>query len=84
MSAQIRQERNDYYEILEQTQKGKLDITPWLTWFLSCLDRGFDGAEQMLAHVLAKARFWQKHARATLNGRQRDMLNRLLDGCRAI
>jgi Fic family protein len=80
MSAQIRQERNDYYEILEQTQKDELDITPWLTWFLSCFGRAFDGAEQALAHVLEKARFWQKHADATLNDRQRDMLNRLLDG----
>jgi Fic family protein len=80
MSAQICQERNDYYQILEQTQKGELDITPWLTWFLSCLDRAFDGAEQTLAHVLEKAHFWQKHVRATLNARQRDMLNRLLDG----
>src|SRR5262249_38766071 len=77
MSAQIRQEQNHYYEILEQTQKGELDITLWLRWFLSCLGRAFAGAEQTLAHVLEKARFWQKHARATLNDRQRDMLNRL-------
>ena len=45
MSAQIRQERKAYYDILEATQKGDLDITPWLEWFLGCLDRAFDGAE---------------------------------------
>ena len=59
MSAQIRLERNDYYEILEQTQKGTLDVTAWMQWFLGCLDRAFDGAEATLAGVLRKARFWE-------------------------
>lgn len=80
MSAQIRQERKAYYEILEATQKGDLDITQWLGWFLACLSRAFDGAEIILAGVLTKARFWEKHAGDPLNERQRDMLNRLLDG----
>jgi Fic family protein len=80
MSAQIRQERNAYYEKLESTQKGELDITPWLEWFLACLNRAFDGAESTLADVLRKAEFWKKHAGATFNDRQRDILNRLLDG----
>lgn len=80
MSAQIRQERKAYYEILERTQKGDLDITGWLTWFLACLSRAFDGAEDIVAVALKKARFWEKHARDPLNERQRDMLNRLLDG----
>jgi Fic family protein len=79
MSAQIRQERNAYYEILEATQKGDLDITAWLMWFLECLSRAFDGAEGILAGVLKKARFWEKHAGNAFNERQRDMLNRLLD-----
>lgn len=80
MSAQIRQERKAYYETLEATQKGDLDITDWLAWFLACLSRAFDGAETVLAGVLRKARFWQEHADDPLNDRQRDMLNRLLDG----
>jgi Fic family protein len=80
MSAQIRQERNAYYDILERTQKGDLDITPWLEWFLGCLDRAFDGAERTLANVFRKARFWENHAGAAFNDRQRDMLNRLLNG----
>lgn len=80
MSAQIRQERNAYYEILEATQKSDLDITHWLEWFLSCLDRAFDRAESALAAVLKKARFWEKHGGGALNERQRDMLNRLLNG----
>ena len=80
MSTQIRQERNAYYNQLEATQKGDLDITPWLDWFLGCLDRVFDGAEAVLANVFLKAHFWEKHAQALFNPRQSDMLNRLLDG----
>lgn len=80
MSAQIRQERDAYYDMLEATQKDGLDITPWLEWFLSCLDRAFDGAESTLANVLRKAEFWKKHADHAFNERQRDILNRLLEG----
>jgi Fic family protein len=80
MSAQIRQERNHYYDLLEATQKGDLDITPWLEWFLSCLALACDGAETILAAVLGKARFWKTHADAHFNARQRSILNRLLDG----
>jgi Fic family protein len=80
MSAQIRLERNAYYDILESTQKGDLDVTPWMEWFLGCLDRAFDGAEKTLAVVFKKADFWKKHSSASLNERQRDILNRLLDG----
>ena len=81
MSAQIRLERNAYYGILERTQKeDTLDITPWLEWFLACLDRAFAGAETILAAVFKKAEFWKKHGGSQLNDRQRDMLNRLLDG----
>jgi Fic family protein len=80
MSAQIRQERNVYYDMLETTQKGDLDITAWLKWFLECLERAFEGAETASASVLRKARFWEKHAGASFIDRQRGMLNRLLDG----
>ncbi|BBF93262.1 Fic family protein [Blastochloris tepida] len=80
MSAQIRRERRTYYDNLEAAQKGDIDITVWLTWFLACLSRAFDSTETILAHVLAKARFWEMHADRTFNDRQRDMLNRLLDG----
>ncbi len=80
MSAQIQHERNAYYDILEQTQKGSLDVTPWMQWFLGCLGRAFDGTETTLAAVLHKARFWERHARVPLNDRQREIVNRLLDG----
>jgi Fic family protein len=79
LSAQIRRKRKAYYEILESTQKGDLDITRWLGWFLACLDSAFEGAESVLAGVLRKARFWEKHAGAAFNDRQRSMLNRLLE-----
>jgi Fic family protein len=80
MSAQIRLERNAYYEILESTQKETLDITAWLQWFIGCLDRALDATEKTLAAVLRKARFWETHARAALNERQRFVLNKLIDG----
>jgi Fic family protein len=80
MSAQIRRERNAYYDMLEGTQKGELDITTWLEWFLQCLDRAFDGAEETLAKVFRKAEFWKKHAAVPFNDRQRDILNRLMEG----
>jgi Fic family protein len=80
MSSQIRTERKGYYAILEETQKGDLDITPWLTWFLDCLARAIDGADRMLESVLAKARFWERHRDTAFNDRQRAVLNRLLNG----
>ncbi|WP_079636766.1 Fic family protein [Sphingopyxis flava] len=80
MSAQIRAERGAYYDILEATQKGDLDITPWLAWFLDCLDRAFDGTEQILASVFRKASFWEAHAATAMNARQLAMVNRLLTG----
>ncbi len=80
MSAQIRQERKNYYDILEATRKADLDITSWLAWFLGCLDRAFDGAETISGAVLKKARFWEKHAGTGFNDRQRNIINRLLDG----
>jgi Fic family protein len=80
MSAQIRQERNAYYDILERTQHGPLDVTPWMSWFLGCLGRAIDGARTALGGVLAKARFWETFAATPLNDRQREIVNRLLDG----
>lgn len=80
MSAQIRKERTAYYDILESTQKASMDITKWLTWFLQCLGRSLDASQEILATVLHKARFWEKHATTILNSRQQLMLNKLLDG----
>lgn len=80
MSAQIRTERKAYYDMLGSTQKGDLDITPWLSWFIGCLDRAFDGAETIFASVMRKARFWEAVAGQPLNERQRKVINRLLDG----
>jgi Fic family protein len=80
MSAQIRRERSDYYTMLERTQKGELDITPWQDWFLSCLHRGIEGSQGTLGAVLEKARFWERFAQQSLNERQIKVLSRLLDG----
>jgi Fic family protein len=80
MSAQIRQQRNAYYDVLEQVQKGTLDITVWMEWFLGCLYRAIDQAADMLTTVTHKARFWEKHLGESFNARQTKVLNRMLDG----
>ncbi len=80
MSNQIRQERNAYYNILERTQSGDLDITSWLIWFLECLERAIKSSDIILESVLRKAKLWAKSVALTLNDRQKLMLNKVLDG----
>ncbi|MDR2015089.1 MAG: Fic family protein [Azoarcus sp.] len=80
LSAQIQRERKDYYDVLERTQKGTLDVTGWLSWFLATLGRAVASAQTTLDAVLLKARFWQRWAGTPLNERQAKLLNRLLDG----
>ena len=80
MSAQIRVERNKYYDVLEKTQKGTLDITLWIEWFLDCLTRSLKATDTTLSNVLNKVKFWEKHSEAGFNERQKRMLNKLWDG----
>ena len=80
MSAQIGRERGDYYSTLEETQKATLDMTRWQSWFLTCLLRAIEGAQDTLGAVLSKAQFWERFAKEPLNERQIKVLNRLLDG----
>ncbi len=94
MSAQIRKERQDYYAVLEKTQKdphgengkntsapsGEIDVTSWLEWFLGCLDRALDATETVLSDVFRKACFWEQYPAASMNPRQRTLINRLFEG----
>lgn len=80
MSAQIRLERKQYYEMLEKTQKGNLDVTEWIVWFLSCLINALKSTDSVLTKVLFKADFWQKHSDTVINERQKKLLNKLMDG----
>ena len=80
MSAQIRVERKEYYEILEKTQKGELNITEWIKWFLSCLINALKATDTILTRVLLKADFWNRHSKTIINERQKRVLNKLLDG----
>lgn len=80
MSTQIEVERNAYYDILERTQKGNMDVTGWMIWFLGCLQRAIDGAQDVLSSVTFKARFWVRAATVSLNDRQIKGLNWMLDG----
>ena len=80
LSAQIQRERKAYYDILERTQKGSLDVTAWLAWFLETLHRAVDHAQHTVDAVLVRTRFWRRWAATSLNKRQVKLLNRLLDG----
>ena len=80
LSAQIQVERKDYYAILEKTQKGTLDITPWIKWFFGCLGSAIENALLSFDSILDKAYFWEALGEISLNARQRKMINRLLDG----
>src|SRR5882762_5108817 len=82
MSSQILEEREGYYEILEKTQAGSLDITKWLTWFLGCLDRAIEQSNQITSSALEKELFWKslKQKKVSLNDRQTKVLNKLLSG----
>ncbi len=80
LSAQIQRDRRDYYDILERTQKGSMDVTGWLVWFLDTLHRAVEEAQQTVDVVLAKSRFWRHWATTPLNERQVMLMNRLLDG----
>jgi Fic family protein len=84
MSAQIHQERKEYYKILEHAQKGSLDVTKWLEWFLSCLGRAFVGTEATLSAVSTKARFFTWLANNPLNERQVKIITRLIDGLEGV
>ena len=80
LSSQLMAERRDYYLELERAQRGGLDVTPWLDWFLGCLDRAMIRADDMIAGVLHRAKFWQRaNAQAAINPRQRIVIQRLLN-----
>ncbi|PZQ97363.1 MAG: DUF4172 domain-containing protein [Aeromonas media] len=80
MSVAILEWRADYYRALESTQKGTLDITSWLCWFLDTLDYAIELALQVIARSLAKAHFWLRHCHDGLSPEQTKVVNRLLDG----
>ena len=80
MSSQIRKERNAYYDILEKIQRGSLDITDWLEWFLNCLLRALESSEIVLEKIIFKHFFWVKNRSIVINERQHKILNLLLDG----
>ena len=80
ITAQIRLERKQYYEILEKTQKSNLDITEWIKWFLNCLINSLKSTDIVLNRVLFKAEFWKRHSNTIINERQKKLLNKILDG----
>ena len=80
ISRQINKEKRKYNETLERCQKGSCDITLWIDWYLDCMLRSIEGAEEMLSSILNKSIFWQNHSQVILNDRQKTVLNIYLDG----
>lgn len=80
LSATFNKYRNDYYKQLEIAQKGSMDVTDWVDWFLTCTEIAIEDTERIIQNVVEKNRFWQMHAKVSFNERQRKVLNRLLDG----
>lgn len=80
MSAEINRNKKSYYEILERTQKGNLDITGWLLWFFDCLEKAIIRALGTTERTLRKAAYWARFRDVDVNGRQRKIINRLWDG----
>lgn len=80
MSAEINRNKKEYYEVLERSQKGGLDITDWIVWFLNSMEKAILATHRKVDRVLKKAAFWDKHAENDINERQRKILNRLWDG----
>lgn len=80
MSAEINRNKKSYYDILERTQKGSLDITEWLLWFFDCLERAIQRAQETVKRTLKKALYWDKFHDVAINERQRKIINRLWDG----
>ncbi|HNU67346.1 MAG TPA: Fic family protein, partial [Methylotenera sp.] len=80
LSAQMQREREDYYNSLEQTQKGTLDVTSWLAWFLGCLLRAVQSANEELKGVVYLANLSHHLPSGKLNERQMKMLNMMMHG----
>lgn len=80
MSAQIALERQEYYEMLEQTQKGSLDITQWIVWFVKMVDKAIESSIETISRTLSKASFWESNRHIAMNERQTKMINMLWDG----
>ena len=79
LSAQIERERDEYYKVLEEVQKGNGDITRWITWLLACLERAIKRSESEVRKAADKARMWQEIAHLGLNDRQRKVVNKLFE-----
>lgn len=79
LSSQIELERKEYYVQLERQQRSSPDLTPWLDWFLSCLERAIISSDRTLDHVMFKAKLWENISKCPLNERQRMIIGRMLD-----
>jgi Fic family protein len=69
--------RKEYYDVLESTQKGSMDISQWLVWYFERLTDALEACNETLSKILIKAKFWELHKTTQLNERQVEMINKL-------
>jgi Fic family protein len=80
LSVEMKLLRNEYYAILERTQRGDGDITEWILWFLQCFENALERTTGTLSSVMKKAQYWEHFAHQTVNERQRKLINMQFDG----
>jgi Fic family protein len=78
MSSAIEKQKKGYYSILESTQKGSLDVTDWLMWFLQCLNEALMASAEVVEKIMTKHAFWNSHRSVSFNERQVNTIERLL------
>ena len=82
VSSEIMRTRNEYYKILEDVQRRRVDVTQWYLWFIRCISASIGHSQDIIANVLARVDFWNQHAQTELNKRQKKVLNRILEAGR--
>ncbi|MBU4376289.1 MAG: Fic family protein [Candidatus Omnitrophica bacterium] len=79
ISSEIMRTRDKYYKILEDVQRCRVDVTEWYLWFIKCVTASIEHSQDIIANVLVRVDFWNKHAQTQLNNRQKKVVNRILE-----
>ena len=80
ISSSIMRHRDEYYSTLEDCQKGTLDISAFIEYFLRMLLDAIKAAGDEIDEAMRKKGFWDSVKMLPLNERQVRLINRLFDG----
>ena len=79
VSSEIMRSRDEYYKILEDVQRCRLDVTEWFLWFIKCVAASIEDSHNIIGNVFMRVDFWSQHAQDELNERQKKVINRMLE-----